>query len=156
MVARKVLLALFRNAAFTHGLRLWLLVTAVFVAMSLVADPSGVALGDVPIVPGDPDHLKCYKIRDTNPKFKEHVDQFNQFGLEQCQLETRAEFLCVQTIKEFLDDPRGGPAVDRLCYRIRCDRAVGKSRLVDDQFGKRIVEVQEARFLCTPAIKLDP
>jgi hypothetical protein len=145
--------------AFTHRTRLWLLVTATVVGVSLAS------LGTVQAQVFQADHLKCYRvINDANPVGTNTVNmrtpQFN--SNQQCTVQRKASYLCAETIKRSVNgeprgnDPRGGRAGDYLCYRMNCPDNPIRSILVDDQFNvpaNRIIRIQNAPLFCAPANK---
>ena len=130
----------------------------------------GLILGIPPVSAGVtgalPDHLKCYRVRDSLPGDSAVLELFTpQFqSFEQCDMQVRARFLCAETIKRSVNgDPvtSGFPeAGDFMCYRVGCaedgffppDREI----LVADQFGERPVRVGRAAMLCAPARKTLP
>jgi hypothetical protein len=142
-----------RNRAFFQGTRLWLLFTAILSGASLLALPS---VGFASPIPAQADHLKCYSVKDPNPQKTRQVvlqtPQLNHF--EECTVSTRASFMCLDAIKNNGDDPRGGPAGDYLCYKLReCKPPIKQNLFVDDQFGQRVVTLEKAQYLCTPTQK---
>src|SRR5207247_3483637 len=101
-----------------------------------------------------PYHLKCYEVRrDFSSSHREIVDLFNkEFGPETgCQLITDASFFCTPTAKFSEhdpdgDDPRGRELQsDFLCYQVECERNPLRSIVVDDQFGRRLLEILDAK-----------
>ena len=82
---------------------------------------------------------------------------------------TRARFLCAETVKETvneglaLDLDEFPAAGDFLCYTVATPKCVEDGFLppdrtidVEDQFGRRQVQVGRPRLVCAPAVKLLP
>jgi hypothetical protein len=136
-------------------------------AIVLLLAPSGVALGQVVV---DPDHLKCYQVKDAQ-KGRVKVDlitpQFGDLGLEkECVVSTHATLFCAPTAKcitdatgaQRCDDPNFpplNPDQDFLCYKVRCPNPVTRRLKVFDQFSPdgREIGIEKAKLLCTPARK---
>ncbi len=119
----------------------------------------GLFTGDV-LAKGDPDHLQCYEVRDSNKSVGEAVKLLNrQFGLSECKVDLRSVQLCAPTAKfsdgsPEGDDPRGNALeTDFLCYKVRCEPPNQAAAVVSDQFGERKMKIGAARTLCTPAKK---
>jgi hypothetical protein len=115
-----------------------------------------------PVTPANaqnPNHLKCYKIRDGVPPPPIRYTM-NLQGLSAepgCSLRARASLLCVQTTKTSVSPtpPGGGPnpasAGKFLCYKVKCARQQLPGVPVVDQFGARTVAPRRADLLCAPA-----
>ena len=136
-----------------------LLATAVFLAVGLMSLRGTSLAQSSP----DPDHLKCYEVRrDFSSSHREIVDLFNkEFGPETgCQLITDASFFCTPTAKFSEHDPDGNDPrgrelqTDFLCYQVGCERNPLRSIVVDDQFGQRLIEILDAKMLCTPTTRI--
>jgi hypothetical protein len=103
-----------------------------------------------------PDHLKCYKIKDTAPKAVYTADLGGLTSEPGCQVKVPAKMLCVETAKENVNPapPGGGPtpapAGAFLCYKAKCVKAVIAPVSVTDQFGARSVQPSVAKMLCAP------
>jgi hypothetical protein len=144
-----------RNVAFLHRVSLWLFATAVFcVGTSVVVVPSSAQPA------GEADHLKCYQARDSNLNKRQIVKTENvQFGTEECTVFKKAPQICAPTIKDGGDDLLGGPvsARDYICYKAIC-KPTRKTTVhaVEDQFGRRLMRVGNARRICAPAQKSEP
>lgn len=144
------------------GLRSKLFAAAFAVSASLAFFSAGSAQAQVgPIIPGDPDHLKCYEARDENPLKDLHLNLYNKFGLEQgCRVRTKTPLYCTPTSKFVLedaaangDDPRGDALqTDFLCYKVRCPANPIRVLEVDDQFGHRRIKIKDAKMICTPTL----
>ncbi len=133
-----------------------LLLLAVLFAMPLGAGRAGgQTFGPLP------DHLKCYKIKDSL-KLAGLVDlQSPQLGLESgCRLGS-AKLFCVPVFKRVNQVTPATPQQvlgdaqidDRLCYKIKCPSAVIPQKGVIDQFGTHTITKFKASLLCTPARK---
>ena len=135
--------------------RRWLLTSALALSMNV-----GTALhtpGFAQVIPGDPDHLKCYEvIKDQNDIDETVVDLVNKFGLEpQCEVTTKARLFCTPVRKWTEggngDDPRGAALnTDFTCYNVQCPPNPLRRLEIDDQFGNRDIGIRNARMLCTP------
>ncbi len=131
----------------------------------------GIAATVTPVLAqaGPFDHYKCYRVRDT-AKFKSVVDLTafqTQFNVDpQCEVKGKAKIFCVPVIKDVLKltypknstltpvvMPGQDLAEDRLCYKIKCPKAVIADEEVQDQFGTRRIGKFKASLLCTNAIK---
>lgn len=144
-----------RRATFISRACLWRFAKAALTGVTLVMVSSGSAA-----VAGEADHLKCYQVtKDTHLPKQAIVDLLNeQFGEEpDCTVQIKGAFFCAPTIKNGGDDPRGGALLsDFLCYRVTCAHRHKQAILIDDQFGPRQIDIQDARLLCTPTRKIIP
>lgn len=131
------------------------------------------------------DHLQCFKVKD-DVKIKGYVDLDSpQLGLDpECKVKS-AELFCVPTAKEVIEvvDKRAkeplepldvrppvlpyqqgaagggflpGVGVDRICYRVKCDKRDISIPQVADQFGVHQFKVKKDFLVCTPAVKGEP
>ena len=128
----------------------------------LLAAAAGVFLlagAPTPASAQNPNHLKCYKIRDGVPAPPVRYTM-NLQGLTAepgCLIRARAQLLCVQTTKTAVSPtpPGGGPnpasAGRFLCYKVKCARQLLPGVPVTDQFGTRTVAPKRADLLCAPA-----
>jgi hypothetical protein len=111
------------------------------------------------VIPGEPDHLKCYQVKkDQNQLDEKEVDLVNQFGLEPgCHVFTKARLFCTP-VRKFIEggngnDPRGAALqTDFTCYNVQCPPSPNRRLEIDDQFGDRDIGIKNARMLCTPTI----
>ncbi len=118
---------------------------------------------------GDPprffDHLKCFQIRDQltrRPVLTADIspEQSAIFGDQHCKIRLPATHLCTAVDKSNVRDRNGNPietvdvpsteAHDYLCYSLHCPKEIPNVDATD-QFGRRILNVKRARYLCTPA-----
>jgi hypothetical protein len=113
--------------------------------------------------PSQLDHLKCYRIKDSLQPKGYRADLTNQFGVEPgCVVMQPARALCVETDKRITSSPAppgggpsGTPAGHFLCYAVRCPtKAAPDDIAVEDQFGRRVISIEQPRILCAPANKL--
>jgi hypothetical protein len=140
------------------GFRQWLLVGALTLGMHAgLAALNSTAFAQV--IPGDPDHLKCYQVRkDQNHLDEKEVDLVNKFGLEPgCHVLTRARLFCTP-VRKFIEggdgnDPRGAALqTDFTCYNVQCPPSPNRRVAIDDQFGDRDIGIKNARMLCAPTL----
>jgi hypothetical protein len=115
-----------------------------------------------------PDHLQCYKIKDTAIILKGTVDLQDQLSgpLSPCKI-SKAALYCRATTKTNANVfnittpiatlPYTGVAVaddqDRICYKVSCpklDPPVA-DQVVVDQFGQHTLTKLKTGMLCTPA-----
>lgn len=141
---------------FSIGFRRWLLTSTLAFGISAFAAVQTPAFAQV--IPGDPDHLKCYEVvKDQNQLDTKEVDLVNKFGLEPgCDVTTKAR-LCTP-VRKFVEggngnDPRGTALnTDFTCYNVQCPPNPLKRLEIDDQFGNRDIGIMNARMLCTPTV----
>src|SRR5262245_8900819 len=74
--------------------RHWLLASTLALGLSTIA--AVITPGFAQVIPGQPDHLKCYEvIQDQNPAGQNEVDLVNKFGLEPgCHVGKKARRYC--------------------------------------------------------------
>src|SRR5262245_8871690 len=100
-----------------------------------------VAAGAQPI----PDHLKCYKVKDTAPKATYTADLGGLLAEPQCSIKVPGSLLCVEATKSNVNPtPPGGAdnsgAAGRfMCYKVKCPKATPPQVQWHDQFGDRVV-----------------
>ena len=113
-----------------------------------------------------PDHLKCYKVKDTlNLAGTVDLDT-PQFGTDPGCTISKAKLFCVpatKTVKQAANkatkmaitpqDVSGPNPGDRICYKIKCPTATIPDQQVTDQFGTRTLGKFKASMICTPAVK---
>jgi hypothetical protein len=143
-----------KHASFI-GFRRWLLTGALALSTITAVNSPGFAQ----VIPGEPDHLKCYEvIQDQNPMGVNEVDLVNKFGLEpNCQVANKARRYCTPA-RKFIeggngDDPRGAALqTDFTCYQLQCPDSPVRELAINDQFGNRHIRIDDAQWLCTPTI----
>ncbi|MGE0820865.1 MAG: hypothetical protein AB7G75_00365 [Candidatus Binatia bacterium] len=135
--------------------RQWLLASAFTLSTIVTVNTPGFAQ----IIPGEPDHLKCYEVlKDQNQLDSKEVDLVNKFGLEpDCDVTTKARLFCTP-VRKFIEggngnDPRGAAlSTDFTCYNVQCPPNPSRRLEIDDQFGHRDIGIKNARMLCTPTL----
>ncbi len=108
-----------------------------------------------------PDHLKCYKIRDSVSVAAVLSLDSPQFGVEpDCAVDGRAIEFCVPVCKTVIQGPPPTGFVghrladDELCYTLNCKVSNAPTSLgVEDQFAKRTISPVKANMICAPAGK---
>ncbi len=130
--------------------------TAALVGLALALPATGSAQ--------NPDHLECYKIKDTF-KYEAQVDliplQLAYFPEElDCKVTVKAKEFCIPVVKELLrsDAPgtllRDGQALinDYICYKLKCEDPPDPIETITftDQFSSRRFEKFKAKKICAP------
>ena len=146
-----------KNSSFT-SFRQWLLVGAVTLGLQAGSTMMN-STAFAQIIPGEPDHLKCYEVLgDQNPLIEKEVDLVNKFGLEpECNVTTKARLFCTP-VRKFVEggngnDPRGAALnTDFTCYNVQCPPNPQRRVAIDDQFGDRDIKIKNAHMLCTPTL----
>ncbi len=113
-------------------------VVGTFVALVL-ADPARAV----------PDHVKCYKIKDSAPKTSVTV-------ADGCKVKVPGKLVCVGSEKtNVAPAPPGAPAGDAardfVCDSVRCPTTALPGQAFFDQFGSRTVLPSAAKYYCAPA-----
>jgi hypothetical protein len=130
-------------------------------------------LASTPAAGGEPrDHLLCMSDSDlTSPNLKATADltpaQNPPFSIQNCKLRLRASNVCTPTFKTNVRDRNGEPvqtfpiatAGDTrpyACYLLRCPtespKGSGLELEVEDQLGRRKIQIKRADFFCQPAV----
>jgi len=105
-----------------------------------------------------PDHLKCYKVKDSQPKAAYTADLEGLTVEPGCLIKVPGNLLCVETTKSTVPPPPPGggdasvPAGRFLCYKVKCPKAVLAPVQWQDQFGARVLTPKVAKMLCAPEI----
>ena len=107
------------------------------------------ALGQVP------DHLKCYKIKDSLPKTTYTADLGGLVAEPGCTIKVPATMACVPATKtNVVPAPPGGGGTGTpnsfFCYKVKCPKATLPPLAGTDQFGTRTVTPSKAKLLCAP------
>jgi hypothetical protein len=103
-----------------------------------------------------PDHLKCYKVKDTQAK-AQYTATLDGLSLEAgCTIKVPAQLLCVPATKtNVIPAPPGGGATGTpntfACYKAKCPKTPLAPINVSDQFGTRSVAPSIAKLLCAPS-----
>src|ERR1051326_7170463 len=90
-----------------------------------------------------PDHLKCYKAKDSQPKAAYTADVSGLVAATGCIIKVPGNLLCVEATKTNVNPlPPGGsdtagPAGRFLCYKLKCPKATVAPLLWNDQLGQR-------------------
>jgi hypothetical protein len=108
-----------------------------------------------------PDHLKCYKIKDSVSVGAVLSLDSPQFGVEpNCAIDGRAIEFCVPVCKTVIQGPTPtgfvghGLPDDELCYTLNCKQSNAPTSLgVEDQFAERTISPSKANMICAPAGK---
>ena len=135
---------------------------AAAVGTAMIALSVGV-IGDVHAA-ADPDHLKCYKIKDQKTFKSAQVELtalLSEFGMpESCELKGKAKHFCVPVSNAVMSVEDGTLQsvdgdylnADQLCYKLKkCPKTEIPPREVSDLFGTRNIEKFKASKLCVPA-----
>src|ERR1051326_1153330 len=105
-----------------------------------------------------PDHLKCYKVKDSALKAVYTADLGGLQAEPQCSIKVPGNLLCVEATKSNVSPtPPGGAdnsgAAGRfMCYKLKCPKATQAQLQWHDQFGNRLVQPGVAKILCAPEI----
>jgi len=104
------------------------------------------------------DHLKCYKVKDTQAKATYTADLGGLVAEPGCRIRVPGTLLCVETTKtNVTPTPPGGadnsgPAGRFMCYKLKCPKATLAALQWHDQFGDRQVTPSKPKILCAPEI----
>lgn len=107
-----------------------------------------------------PDHLRCFRIKDSAARTRYLADLVPNLPLlapePGCTIAVPAKFLCVPADKTNVTPPPPGTspfaiAQTQLCYKTKCPKRPA-TLAVADQFGARTVEVKAGNLLCAPAL----
>lgn len=120
---------------------------------------------------GDPSHLYCLANTDRlTPNLKATADLFPlqspPFEFQNCRIRLRSGNVCVPADKVNVRTRDGEPvetfpiadsgAQAQLCYQLRCPpegpRGTGLKLEVEDQLGRRTIEIRRADYFCQPAV----
>ena len=102
------------------------------------------------------DHLKCYKVKDSNAKVT-YTANVNGLSAENgCLIKVPGKLFCVPAQKTTVSPlPPGGGATGApnrfVCYKLKCPKATQAPITIKDQFGTRSVQPGTAKYLCAPA-----
>jgi len=103
-----------------------------------------------------PDHLKCYKVKDSAGKQTYTADLTGLTAEPGCTIKVPAVELCVEAVKANVTPapPGGGPAPTAagnfVCYKLKCPKGTLAPVMVNDQFGSRMVTPTAPKVLCAP------
>ena len=105
-----------------------------------------------------PDHLRCYKVRDSAPRAFYAADVSGLApGATGCRIAVPGQLLCVEATKTNVDPAppgsgSGTAAGAFLCYKLKCPRSALSEITWSDQFGTRAVTPIGSKLLCAPAV----
>lgn len=105
-----------------------------------------------------PDHLECYKIKDSAPRTTYTADLAGLAAEPGCQVKVPAKLLCVATTKSNVSPTPpgalgdGSPVGRYLCYKVKCPKGAPDALTVGDQFGSRSVQPVIPKVLCAPEL----
>ncbi len=109
------------------------------------------------------DHLRCFKVKDSQEKATYTADVSNTVSGTQlgCEIRVPAKMACLTTAKSNVQPPPplggelpspGNLDLDYVCYKLKCPKQKVKIELFKvDQFGARTVELKTPKLLCAPA-----
>ncbi len=105
-----------------------------------------------------PDHLSCYKIKDTTGTQGVQTKDLTEFlqgqtiSVTGCQVQTPPKTACLPTCKSPTGPPSGqGQAVPLLCYKVKCPKSPPPTVSLGDQFGMHTITFGTAsKLLCAP------
>jgi hypothetical protein len=90
-----------------------------------------------------PDHLECFKVRDSQARATYRADVAGLVAEPGCVIRVPGTLFCTQTTKSNVDPVPpggagdGGPAGRFLCYKLKCPKAALPTVTWNDQFGSR-------------------
>lgn len=101
------------------------------------------------------DHLKCFKVKDSQPKTLYKADLSGHVAESGCTIKFPAAMACVPATKANVQPtPAGGGGTGTPnafgCYKIKCPKGTPPPLQLEDQFGIRSVEVIKSKLLCAP------
>ena len=102
------------------------------------------------------DHLKCYKVRDPQPKVLYTADLGGLVAEPGCRIKVPAAMACVPSTKTIIGPPTppggGGTGTPNsfFCYKVKCPTVTLPTLTGADQFGSHAVTPRTAKFLCAP------
>ena len=102
-----------------------------------------------------PDHLACYRVRDTAAKAT-YTATVNGLTVQPgCRIRVPASITCQPASKDdVVPTPPGSGGVGRpngfTCYKVRCPTAAFSPISVQDQFGTRSLTPTRTSLLCAP------
>ena len=104
------------------------------------------------------DHLKCYKVKDPQPKVAYTADLGGLVAEPGCKIKVPAVMACVPATKTNVSPPpeNGGAGTGTVpdafgCYKVKCPKAALPTLALNDQFGSRSVTPVAAKLLCAPS-----
>jgi type 1 fimbria pilin len=121
------------------------------VALVVLASTPGPGWGAVP------DHLACYKIKDSHAKATYTANVSGLVVQSGCTIKVPGAMACVPASKTNVTPiPRGGGGVGRpngfTCYKVKCPKTTFTPVTVSDQFGSRSVTPSTTQLVCAPDV----
>ena len=104
-----------------------------------------------------PDHLKCYKVKDSRAKATYTADLGGLVSEPGCLIKVPGKMLCVEATKANVNPPPpggtddSGPAGRFLCYKLKCPKQPVPGGTFGDQFGTGSFTPSKAATLLVPA-----
>src|SRR5689334_23317877 len=104
------------------------------------------------------DHLKCYKVKDSQAKTTYTADLGGLIAEPGCIIKVPGNLFCTQATKTNVTPPplggvdNTGPAGRFLCYKVKCPKATVAPFQWHDQFGDRQLTPSTPKILCAPEI----
>ena len=104
------------------------------------------------------DHLKCYKVKDSQAKASYTADLGGLIAEPNCIIKVPGNLFCTESTKtNVTPTPPGGidntgPAGRFLCYKIKCPKATVAPFQWHDQFGDRQLTPGTPKIVCAPEI----
>ena len=125
------------------------LLVALVVPLSMMWLP---ATGAQPIA----DHLKCYRVKDSQKKTKYTATLDGLAAEPGCAIKVPAIMVCVPASKTNVQPPPPGGGATGIagafgCYKVKCPKATLPSFHLKDQFGDRMVIPTAPKLLCAPS-----
>jgi hypothetical protein len=102
-----------------------------------------------------PDHLACYKVKDSQAKATYTADVSGLAVQAGCTIKVPAAMACAPASKtNVTPTPPGGGGVGRpngfTCYKVKCPKTTFTPVTVSDQFGRRSVTPSKTQLVCAP------
>src|SRR5690242_16359123 len=105
-----------------------------------------------------PDHLRCYKVKDSQAKASYTADVGGLVVESGCLIKVPGNLFCTEATKTNVSPaPLGGvdntgPAGRFLCYKLKCPKATAAPFQWHDQFGDRQLTPGASKLVCAPEI----
>ena len=103
------------------------------------------------------DHLKCFKVKDSQPKTLYTADLSGLVAETGCTIKFPAAMACVPSATQNVQptpEGVGGTGTPNAfgCYKVKCPKGAPPPLQLGDRFGSRSVEVIKSKLLCAPAV----
>src|SRR5262245_7201098 len=104
-----------------------------------------------------PDHLQCYRSKDTLKKATYTADVAGLILEPGCRVKVPAKLTCVPATKTNVSPPPSGGGPSGIpngfnCYVVKCPKSTLPTVSTQDQFGTRTVTPGPAKLLCAPFV----